>query len=190
MSACVSLPQGVQGCSYGGRKHFQIVTQNCPERCWAASMAGIFGYNDHPIDQDTIAQAIFGNLQCKPAQTTGVLNKVLSSVWIDTNGSKFKATITGLYDPANKVIAIDNNDIVSEMQSGSPMLYCNKTHAMVIVGIEYRKDMAGNLIAIDDVRVADPYPTLGIHSLSKIEMLAEHLGGDMTYLASVDVDDV
>ncbi len=152
-------------------------------------MAGIFGYNGHPIDQDTIAQRVFGTLQCRPAGTTSVLNAVLSGSWVDMTGKKFTATITGLYDPANHVVAIDNNDIVSEMQDDSPMLYCNETHAMVVVGIEYRKDSTGSLIAIDDVRVADPYPGKGIHSLSPAEKLPKHLGGAMTYLASVDVAD-
>ena len=53
----------------GLRSHFNIVTQNCPERCWAASIAGIFGYNDHPIDQDVIAQTVFRTLACLPSET-------------------------------------------------------------------------------------------------------------------------
>ena len=190
LSECVNVPGGLLGCSYGTRKHFQIVVQDCPERCWAASTAGIFGYHGHPIDQDDIAMTIFKTLECKDAGQPAVLTAVLSKVWTDTNGKDFKATVTGLDDPLDGVYGLDNDDIVSSMLAGNPMLYANKTHAMVIVGIEYRKDAMGNLVAIDDVRVGDPFPGKGIRSLSLTETIPINRGGEMTYLASVDVHDV
>jgi hypothetical protein len=190
LSACVNIPGGLLGCSYGTRKHFQVVVQDCPERCWAASTAGIFRYHGHPIDQDDIAMDIFKTLACKAAGNPAVLTAVLSKVWTDTNGKDFKSTVAGLYDPLDGVNDLDNDDIVSAMLAGNPMLYANKTHAMVIVGIEYRKNIAGKLIDIVDVRVGDPYPGKGIRSLSTTEMIPINRGGEMTYLASVDVDDV
>jgi hypothetical protein len=189
---CVLVAPGVAGCTVGLSNHFHIVTQDCPERCWAASISGIFGYLGHPVNQDKIALAVFGpmfgTLPCLSSGNTKVLDAVLSHEWTDDNGVKFNASITGLFDPLNGVAAMDNDDLVSELQNDKPMLYCNRGHAMVIVGIDYRKDMAGNLIAVDRVRVADPYPGQGYHLLSPAEMVPIAFGGALTYVASVDVD--
>jgi hypothetical protein len=186
---CVAVAPGVSGCRLGLRSHFNIVTQNCPERCWAASIAGIFGYNDHPIDQDVIAQTVFRTLACLPSGNTRVLDAVLNHEWTDNNGAKFTAKITGLYDPLNGVTGMDNDDLVSEMRNDNPVLYCNRSHAMVIVGLDYRKDAGGNLVAIDQVHMADPYPGQGFHVLSPAEMLPIGVGGALTYIASVEIDD-
>jgi Papain-like cysteine protease AvrRpt2 len=186
---CVVVRPGVMGCTIGLSSHFEIVTQNCPERCWAASIAGIFGYQGHPIDQDVIAQTIYRTLACLPSISSGVLDTVLSHVWTDTNGDQFKATITGLYDPLNNVTEMDNDDLVSEMRDNNPVLYCNTHHAMVIVGMDYRRDAAGDLLAVDRVHVADPWPGNGMHLLTPPEMMPLQQGGQLTYVASVDVED-
>jgi hypothetical protein len=172
----------------GLSNHFKIVTQDCPERCWAASIAGIFGYHDHKINQDVIAQTIFRTLACRPSGPTSVLDAVLNHEWTDDDGDKFTAKITGLYDPLNGVTALDNDDLVSEMKDDNPVLYCNTHHAMVIVGLDYRRDTAGNLVAVDQVHVADPWPGNGMHVLSLPEMVPLARGGQLTYLASVDVE--
>lgn len=186
---CVPLAPGVSGCRKGLSSHFQIVTQDCPERCWAASIAGIFKYHDHPIDQDVIAQTVFKSLACRPSGNTTVLDAVLNHEWTDDNGDKFTARISGLYDPLNGVAEMDNDDIVSEMKNDRPVLYCNRSHAMVIVGLDYRKGLGGTTIAIDQVHVADPFPGLGFHVLSPAEMVPMGIGGLLTYVASVEIDD-
>jgi hypothetical protein len=186
---CKTVPPGVLGCRVGLSTHFQIVTQNCPERCWAASIAGIFGYLGHSINQNVIAQTMYGTLACLPSRNSKVLDAVLSHDWTDDNGEQFTGTITGLYDPLNGVLEMDNDDLVSEMQNDKPVLYCNKTHAMVIIGLDYRKDRAGNLIAVDQVQMADPYPGMGYHVLSRPEMVPFQQGGQLSYVASVDIAD-
>jgi hypothetical protein len=186
---CTHLAPGVSGCKVELSSHFHIVTQDCAERCWAASIAGIFGYHGHRINQDVIARTVFGSLACIPSGGTRVLDAVLNHQWTDESGDTFTATITGLYDPLNGVTAMDNDDLVSQMRDNKPMLYCNRSHAMVIVGMDYRKDAAGNLIAVDRVHVADPFPGFGFHMLSPAEMVPFQNGGALTYVASVDIDD-
>jgi hypothetical protein len=178
----------------GLRHHFEVVQQDCAERCWAASIAGIFGYQGHKINQDVIAQTIYHTLDCLASKSSAVLNAVLSHQWTDDNGAPFKATIKGLYDPLNGVTDMDNDDLVSEMANNNPVLYCNTHHAMVIVGLDYRKDRAGNFMAMDKVHVADPWPGSGtykegMHVLTAPEMVPLGQGGQLTYVASVDVED-
>jgi hypothetical protein len=191
---CKLIAPGVQGCRVGLSDHFEVVQQDCPERCWAASIAGIFGYHGHKIKQDVIAQTIYHTLACLPPINTKVLNTVLSHEWTDDNGETFKATITGLYDPLNAVTEMDNDALVSEMKGDNPVLYCNTHHAMVIVGLDYRKDLAGNFMRMDEVHVADPWPgsgtyAPGMHVLTHQEMVPLAQGGQLTYVASVDVED-
>jgi Papain-like cysteine protease AvrRpt2 len=186
---CTPLFGNALGCTLKLDSHFHVVVQNCASRCWAASISAIFGYHDHALDQDVIAQTVFGTTDCKPAGSSGVLDKVLNHTWTDDDGDTFNATITGLYDPSNGIRTIDNDDVVSELVADRPLLYCNQTHAMVQVGMKYRKDRSGNLIAVDEVTVADPWPNKGIHTLSMGELMPVSAGGQMTYLASVNVTD-
>jgi len=189
---CVAIGPGVQGCRVGLSSHFEVVEQNCAERCWAASIAAIFGYQGHTIDQDVVAQTIYHTLNCLPASSTKVLNAVLSHQWTDDNGDKFQATITGLYDPLNGIKDMDNDGLVSEMKNDNPVLYCNTHHAMVILGLDYEKDLAGNFLKMDQVHVADPWPGSGtygpgLHVLTRPEMVPLAQGGQLTYVASVEV---
>lgn len=186
---CKPVAPGQWGCRIGLSEHFDIVTQDCAERCWAASIAGIFRYKGHPIDQDVIAQTIYHTLACLPSISSRVLDAVLDHEWTDDNGDKFTAKITGLYDPLNRVTEMDNDDLVSEMSDDNPVLYCNTHHAMVIVGMDYRRDRDKDLIAVDQVHVADPWPGNGMHILSRPEMVPLQQGGQLTYVASVDVED-
>lgn len=191
---CEAVAPGVRGCRVGLSDHFPLVVQDCPERCWAASIAGIFGYHGHKINQDVIAQTMFKTLKCLSSGGTKVLDAVLSREWTDDDGNAFKATITGLYDQLNGVTAMDNDDLVSEMKQDNPVLYCNTHHAMVIVGLDYRKDLAGNFMVMDQVHVADPWPGSGtygpgLHVLTHPEMMPLANGGQLTYVASVDVED-
>src|ERR1700733_7663213 len=91
---CKGIAPGVLGCTAEVKPPFQIVTQDCAQRCWAASIAGIFGYHDHPISQDVIAKTIYGTLGCLPSISSKILNAVLNHEWTDDNGDKFTASIT------------------------------------------------------------------------------------------------
>lgn len=187
---CINIAPGTYGCRVGLGRHFKIVTQDCPERCYAASIAGIFGFHGHKINQDVIAQTVFGTLACKASGGPKVLNAILNHKWTDDDGDEFTATITGLYDPlSNTPPDLDNDDAVSQLKDQKPLLYCNRSHAMVVIGIDYRRNGAGDLLAVDQVHVADPFPGLGFHVLSAKEMVPMEHGGDLTYLASIDVDD-
>ena len=97
-----------------------------------------------------------------------MLDAVLSRRWKDKDDDEFSARISGLYDPLNGVRAMNNAYLISELESDKPILYCNRSHAMVIVGMNYRRDALGNL-AVDQVRVANPYPGMGFHLLSPRE---------------------
>ena len=187
--SCVQLADGTTGCTVSIGPGFKIVVQNCPDHCWAASLSALFGFHGHPIDQNVIARALpsLTPMSCSPSGGSAVLNSVLTSSWTDANGTHFQASISGLFDPAHSITSLPNAGVIAELQAGRPLLYCNTTHCMVQLGMKFRHDNAGNILSVDEVTVADPFPGQGFRILSQAERGPRGIvpGGQMTYLAAV-----
>jgi hypothetical protein len=166
-----------------------INTQQCPEWCWAASISMIFGFYGHPIDQKEIVKQTYGNVLCFPAGSSRTIGRALSRRWEDANGDFFKSTVVAAYDPANNINAINNAIIVNELANDHPLLYCNTSHAMVNYAVDYIPTQFGP--NVQAVGVVDPWPySPRLHPLSPAEMRASVFpGGQMTFLASVRVED-
>jgi hypothetical protein len=146
----------------------------------------IFSSFGHPIDQKKIVVANFSSLQCAPAGSTLRMALNLSGSWVDDNGVPFQSTVTTAYDPANNVNSNNNVILVNELLNNRPLLYANRTHAMVVVSFDYIDGPAGpGPLAVG---VLDPWPySPDFHLLNPREMIPVTSGGDMTFLASVDV---
>jgi hypothetical protein len=168
----------------------QLVRQQCPEWCWAASSSMIFAAHGHPIDQTKIVERIFGSPPaCVPSGPTSTISQVLSEQWVDDGGQTFQPRITAGYDAYNGVVAITNAFIINELANDRPILYCNTHHAMVIVDFNYVVGPGGVIIP-QQVGVLDPWPTNPpYHPLTPAEMYGVTMapGGQMTYLAAVQV---
>jgi hypothetical protein len=148
----------------------------------------IFKFFGHEIDQKAVVMAAYGQIACMPALKPIQIAQALSRKWTDDNGDDFQLRITAAYDPLSGVNAIDNAIIVNEIDNGRPLIYCNTHHCMVICGVNYRPSPVGPLI--DAVAVMDPWPlSPRLHNLSPPEMTPMHLGGQMMFLASVNVAD-
>ncbi len=164
----------------------QIIKQECPEWCWAASTAMIFAAHGHRTDQKKIVAKVFGGLACKPAGTPLAIAQALSAPWVDDSGQSFQASISAAYDPTDGIMAISNNFIINELANDRPVLYCNTHHAMVIVDFNYVMSPMGP--APQQVGVLDPWPgSPDYHPLSQPEMYGINMapGGQMTFLAAV-----
>jgi len=161
-----------------------IVKQQCPLWCWAASAAMIFGSHDHPIDQMVIVQRVFGGLVCAPSGNTTNITAILNVPWIDARGEAFRPHITAGYDVFNGILAINNTIIISELADDRPLLYCNQSHAMVLVACDFVATPVGPRILA--AGVLDPMPGVpDFHALSPGELVPAHLGGALTYVAAV-----
>ncbi|MBT9329833.1 hypothetical protein D0Y96_002185 [Acidipila sp. 4G-K13] len=162
--------------------------QQCPEWCWAASISMVFKFFGHPLDQKTIVARKYHSLVCMSALSASQIASDLSDSWTDDNGDDFSSELTAAYDFRAGVLAIDNAIIVNELLNGRPLLYCNTQHAMVVCAADYRPGPVEP--AIDGIAVMDPWPySPRIHPLSPPEMIPAHMGGQMTFLASVDITD-
>ena len=170
-------------------EHPQIIRQQCPQWCWAASASMIFAHLGHPVDQMKIVQRLFGGLVCAPSGNTINIARVLSAPWIDDNGQPFQCQIVGAYDPMNGIAAINNQFIINELVNDRPLLYCNTHHAMVVVDFNYAVAPNG-MIVPQQVGVLDPWPmSPAFHPLTLPEMTGATVmpGGEMTFLAAVHV---
>jgi hypothetical protein len=166
--------------------HPSLVRQNCPQWCWAASISMIFSSNGHPVQQQRIVQTTFGAQLCAPSGNPITIARDLSRSWIDDSGTPFQSNVAAAYDAWNGVNNLSNAFIVNQLENDKPLLYCNTHHAMVLVAVDYIDTPAGpNVIAAG---VLDPYPTTpGFHPLSPAEIVPTQLGGQMTFLAAVDI---
>lgn len=163
-----------------------VVKQQCPEWCWAASIAMIFGMWGHSVDQKTIVSQAFGNLPCAPAPSGLAIAQNLSRPWIDQGGAPFNSQISAAYDFTAGVNFISNAFIVNELMNDRPIIYANKHHAMVLVMMEYY-DTPNGPVPIS-TGVLDPWPgSPDYHPLSPAEMTVANLGGEMTFLAAVNI---
>ncbi len=161
------------------------VVQDCPNWCWAASCAMIFAMYQHPTDQLQIVDKVFGKLQCQGANQL-VMQDVLSASWRDKLGNDFGSRVTARYAPASGIVSINKALIVELLTDNKPILYANTHHAMVIVSADYvETDSGPNVMSLG---VLDPWPaSQPYHPLTPAEMIPIHQGGQMTFLASVDI---
>ena len=198
MAASLALPDGVKAAMVSGspvptgipRRAFvgqpSLVTQACPEWCWAASASMISATHNHPVNQIGIVRRVFGQVACWSGQSITIA-QVLSSAWVDDNGSPFQSQIVSAYDFSNRINAINDYVIVNELINDSPLLYGNRHHAMVIGQADYLDTPTGPQIR--DVWVFDPYPGVPpLRTLTPAERTPQHLGGDMGFLAAVRVN--
>jgi hypothetical protein len=164
----------------------QIVKQDCPQWCWAASISMIFAAYGHPVKQEKIVQRTYGSLVCLPSGNPLTIPANLSQTWIDDNGETFTSTVVAAYDPMNNVQTLFNPVIVDELANDRPLLYCNRHHAMVLVAADYVPRPWGTQILAGGV--LDPWPeSPDFHPLTQMELLAAGQGGEMMFLGTVRI---
>lgn len=158
--------------------------QQCVEWCWAASIATIFAFHGHPIDQRQVVLRTYGSLGCFPATSNAIVARALSGNYVDANNVPFTATITGAFDGQLRESTLDNGAIIDEIQNGRPVLVCNTHHAMVLSLVDYRPGSVGPQLV--NWGVIDPWPySPRVHNLTQPEMIAAPLGGQLMFMASV-----
>lgn len=152
--------------------------------CWAASISMIFAYHGHEVPQQQIVQTAFGgsvNLPGQPHQIVQLLNRQ----WQDAQGKTFSSRIDGIFGPMFGFGgALSNADIVNALQQNRPLLYCNMSHAMMLVQVNYLPTPP--VPNIQAALVVDPWPGLGVRQLNQPELYPAPMG-QATLLAAVSI---
>ena len=162
-----------------------IIRQQCPEWCWAAAASMVFEMHGHPVNQGRIVAGVFGGLACASSQGF-VIAQVLSVPWIDDFGNPFRTNVVAAYDFGAGVNFISNRFIIDELVADRPLLYGNNHHAMVVSQVDYFETPIGPNIQAVGVFVPWPYNP-AFHLLTPAEMIPQHMGGEMAFLAAVHV---
>jgi hypothetical protein len=167
-----------------------LVRQDCPQWCWAASISMIFASHKRAVSQRQLVMQTFGTdpynpASCAPLSSINIARD-LTRQWTDeSTGQVFQSRLTAAYDQFSNVVAINNAMIINELKNDRPLLICNRGHAMVLVGVDYRVHPWGPEIMRGGVM--DPHPSrLGFHYLPYPEIVAGHVGGQMTFLGMVN----
>jgi hypothetical protein len=163
-------------------------SQRASQWCWAASIAMIFRHYDYNVSQETIVRALYGTLTNLPAFSTVQIARLLSRVWTDDDGRRFRCSVRAAYDVFFGITAITNSYIVHELRAERPLLYCNRSHAMVLTAVAYVESQVGPQIV--NVGFVDPYPGMGVRGPMPGEAYPAHAGGQMTFLASPSITDL
>jgi hypothetical protein len=153
-------------------------TQHLSQWCWAASIEMIFHFYGYQVSQPVIVRSTYGVVANIPAVTGLSISQNLNRNWRDQNGKQFQVQIEGLFDVDANIVALDNSQIVDALANERPLLFGNKSHAMVLTAIDYVPPT--NIVRAG---FADPWPGKGLRGLENpLEMVAMQLGGGMRYL--------
>jgi hypothetical protein len=163
----------------------QIVqTQQCEQWCWAACISMLFNFYGHPLSQQRIVMATYGNIVCWPSGLT--IGQDVNRDYIDERGVRFSSRVVAAYDAAFNINTLTNQMIVDAISNNQPLLYCNRRHAMVMYSITYTPTAFQP--DVHRVEVIDPWPfNLRTRALSPSEMVPAHVGGDLSFLAQIRV---
>ena len=159
--------------------------QQSSQWCWAASISMLFSYYKHPVAQQSIVQSLYGRIVNLPSGNGWNIASRVNTSWVDANGKRFRAQLTGAYDYDAGVMTVNNAMLVSELDQDRPVIIGTRGHAVVGTAVQYLVTPAGPYIT--GIGVFDPWPGRGARGLDPREALAMHMGGDLRFLATVRI---
>lgn len=187
---------GVQCDSNIPTSQFPHVTQPPDSQwCWAATISMICQWYGHPISFPNIVQQTFGSLVNLPADPITLINSVNRS-YVDDTGRPLTLN-SAVWSVLNGVANVDNNMIIRELAANRPLVVCNMSHMMVLVGVSFPQGTS----QINQAWVADPAfsgpVTTGIQGLQPLapgfrylfptELIPAPMGGQLMFVAAVNV---
>ena len=159
--------------------------------CWAATLEMIFRWHGHPISQQSIVSQTFG----APVVTTAnplVLINAVNRAYRDDAGRPFQVSAR-VWGPDYGLAQIDNRTLVDSLSRERPLVVCNMSHMMALVGINFVQGSMG--LQVRQAWVADPMllgqvsPDLaaGFRYLLPAEIIPATQGGQLRFVADVSV---
>lgn len=189
-TTCQPSPQGnlcISQVDFNDFAQNAYQNQRSSQWCWAAAISMLFNYYRHPVSQQAIVQSLYGTLVNLPSGTGWNIASRVNRTWVDGNGKRFRATLTGAYDFDAGVMTVSNWMLVNELDQDRPVIIGTRGHAVVGTAIQYLQTPTGPYIT--SIGVFDPWPGRGARSLDPGEALAMHMGGELRFLATVRITD-
>lgn len=121
--------------------------------CWAASLEMIFKWHRKDITQRDIVYQTFGSEIDAPADPFVLVNAV-NRTFTDRSGGNFSVT-SRIWSSDFLVAQIDNGTLIHRLTQEQPLVVCNSSHMMVLVGMNYFRRPDGGVF-VREAWVADP----------------------------------
>lgn len=163
--------------------------------CWAATIAMICTWHKRNISQESIVRQTFGvqaNLPADPITMIQALNRS----YISDDGIIFKIT-PQIWSALHGIADLNNSVIIQELKDNRPLVVCNLSHMMALVGVSFGMGS----VSINQAWVADPaidgVVTGGIPGLEQLapgfrylfpaELVPASAGGALLFMAAIQV---
>jgi hypothetical protein len=159
-----------------------LSTQQNSLWCWAASIANLFAYYGHPVSQARIVSEVYGAPVNMRSGDYSNLARLLNRSWRDDRNQPFTVTLNAALDVPNGVNTITNDQIRDALRANMPLVVGTTQHAMLVVGMTYT-EVDGHVDVVHAVRVFDPWPGMGLRTLSPSEMTSQTRGGSLLFIA-------
>jgi hypothetical protein len=164
--------------------------------CWAATLEMIFRWKGKNIRQEDIVIQTFGSAQVAAANPIVLINAV-NRTYRDRSGASFSVSAR-IWGPDFGVAQIDNGTLISSLSAERPLVVCNTSHMMALVGINYLR--FGGAIQVRQAWVADPMISgsvtdsmgamklaPGFRYLFPPEMIPVTIGGQLRFVADLAI---
>jgi hypothetical protein len=159
--------------------------------CWAATLEMIFRWHGKSISQSSIVSQTFGG----PVVTTAnplVLINAVNRDYRDDLGRRFRVR-SRVWGPDYGLAQIDNRTVIESLRRERPLVVCNLSHMMALVGVNFVQGPMG--LQIRQAWVADPMlvgqvsPDLaaGFRYLLPPELVPATQGGQLRFMADVSL---
>lgn len=163
-----------------------LASQQASLWCWAASASNLFAHYGHPATQARIVSEVYGAPVNAPGGDYANLAGLLNRTWRDDAGRVFSARLMAALDVPNRIDEITNDQIRDALRGNRPLIVGTTTHAMLMVGMTYQ-ELNGHVTNVISVRVFDPWPGVGVRTLSAAEMTPSPRGGTLLFIADAAI---
>lgn len=185
---CMPTPIG-ESCSAFiplGKLDKSYAAQHMTEWCWAACISMLFGYNGHRVSQRRIVKEAYGTVGNMPANYATLMNS-LNRDWKDDRGATFSVSTDHMYCPEAGDADLTNDEMIDRLRDESPILFCTAAHAMILTSMSFVQTQLG--VQVTEAWVMDPWPGNGLRRLALPEMVPAAQGGQIRFVATVNVSD-
>jgi hypothetical protein len=177
-------------------KKFKHFTQPLSYWCWAATLQMICFAHGYQISQPSIVRQTFGAVVNMPADPITLINSV-NRDYVDDMGRSFSLN-SNVWSQIHGLSNTNNAAAMQQLAAEKPLVVCNKSHMMVLIGMSYLIYPNGAQ-QVQSAWVADPMVTgvtpsgnleqlaPGFRYLSIPEMVPVSVGGQLTFVAEVYV---
>jgi len=113
----------------------------------------IFRWHGRSISQHRIVEQTFGSRLIAPADLITLMG-LAQRTYVDDFGKAFEAT-SKIWSADFGIAQVDNNAIIESLRDEQPLIVCNVSHMMALVGVSYIESHWGDR-SIREAWVADP----------------------------------